>query len=146
LKALPQGVHTLGAESFDVRGMIQLSGEELRTYGQHWPHYLRDIPVHRWVKRIHFLQGAVSEVVDGRKIGFYTVHYASGRTQEVSIVYGRDLRALWQPSDSSGTVSNAVVAWSGRNPSASERGMLLRLYRKSWENPRPEDEIRSLRV
>jgi hypothetical protein len=41
-------------------------------------------------------------------------------------------------------VSNAVVAWSGTNPAASERHMVLRLYSKTWENPRPEDEVRTI--
>lgn len=144
LKELPAGVQTLAGVKFDIRGLIQLSGQELRSYGQQLPAALREIPVQRWAKRLHFLHGAVSEVMDGRTIGRYRVHYASGQTQEVAIVYGQDLRALWQPADTSGVVSNAVVAWSGHNVSASERHMLLRLYRRTWENPRPEDEIRAI--
>ena len=145
LRSLPRGLQRLAGVNFDVRGLIQLSGAELQTYdADQFPRSLRAIRVQQWAKRLHFLHGAVSEVMDGRKIGLYRVHYASGQTQEIAIVYGQDLRALWQPSGSSGTVGNAVAAWSGRNPSASERSMVLRLYRKTWDNPRPDDEIRTI--
>jgi hypothetical protein len=144
LRSLPQGVQTLAGTPFDVRGVIQLAGEELRTYGGQRPAVLRGIPVHRWARRLYFLQGAVSEVSDGKKIGSYRVHYASGQTQEIAIVYGQDLRALWQPSSSSGAVTQAAVAWSGRNPATTQRNMVLRLYSRTWDNPRSDDEITAL--
>jgi Protein kinase domain len=142
LKALPREVQTLAGVPFDVRGLIQLSGQELRQYsGDQFPTFLRGIPVHRWAKRLHFLHGAVSEVMDGRKIGAYRIRYASGRTQELAVVYGQEVRALWQPGDSSGVVSAGSVAWTGRNPAATPRNEVLRLYKQTWENPTPEEEI-----
>ncbi|MBU6402364.1 MAG: hypothetical protein KGS61_18760, partial [Verrucomicrobia bacterium] len=145
LASLPEGIRTFAGVTFDSRGLVQLAGGEISSYGATgYPPSVQGIPLDRWVKRLHFLQGTVSEAVDGARIGAYHVHYRSGRTTDIPIVYGRDLRALWQPADSSGTVSNSVVAWTGQNPATGERRLALRLYQQTWENPTPDDEIIAL--
>jgi hypothetical protein len=40
--------------------------------------------------------------------------------------------------------TNATVAWTGRNQSATAYGRTLRLFKMTWENPEPEREIRAL--
>jgi len=145
LAAMPKGIQTFAGTKFDARGLVQLSGREIAAYdGLAYPRQTLGIPLGRWVRRLYFLEGAVSEAVDGARIGAYHVQYRNGRTLDIPIVYGRDLRALWQPDDSSGIVSNSLVAWTGENPAARERRLALRVYKQTWENPSPGDEIISL--
>jgi serine/threonine protein kinase len=142
LISMPKGLQKFAGTTFDTRGLVQLSGDEIQSYGQdRYPREVAGIPIDRWVKSLYFLQGALSEMMDERQIGVYRVKYASGRTAEIPLVYGRDLRALWQPSGSSGVVPNSVVAWTGENPATRERNMALRVYKQTWENPSPNDEI-----
>lgn len=145
LQALPRGVQTLGGVPFDIRGLVQLDGQELREYtDEPFPTRLHGIPVHRWVQQLHFLQGAVAESADGRSVGRYRVHYATGKTQEIALVYGQHFRSLWQPAESPGAVSKATIAWTGRNAATQERKMVLRLYQQTWVNPTPTDEITTI--
>jgi len=142
LAALPRGLRKFEGISFDVRGIVQLSGGEISSYGaRSYPASLRDIPIGRWVKRLHFLHGAVSEVSDGMTIGSYRIYYNTARQIEVPIVYGRNVRALWQPQSANGEVAQATVAWRGQNPATQSRGLELRLYRFTWDNPWPAEEI-----
>jgi serine/threonine protein kinase len=142
LASLPKGVQAFANTIFDVRGIVQLDGQEISSYGaDKYPRELRGIAIGRWVKRLHFLEGAVSEVSDGKQIGAYEVSYRSGRTAEIPIRYGQDVRSLWQPTDSNGEVNQSTAVWTGVNPATERRKMALRLYQQSWENPSPGDEI-----
>ncbi|MHB8524013.1 MAG: protein kinase domain-containing protein [Limisphaerales bacterium] len=117
LAALPKGIQTFAGVKFDSRGLVQLSGQEIHDYGAViYPRQAQGIPLDRWIRRLHFLEGAVSEAVDGTSIGAYHVQYRSGRTADIPIVYGRDLRALWQPADTSSIVSNSVLSGRARTP------------------------------
>lgn len=143
LASLPRGVQKFDHVSFDVRGLVQLAGREISAYQptEVYPRQMRRIPLDRWSKRLHFLHGAVSEVADGKRIGTYQVEFASGRTVEIPIIYGRDLRALWQPDQADGIATNAVLVWNGQNPATRERNMSLRLYKDTWENPWPNEQL-----
>ncbi len=38
----------------------------------------------------------------------------------------------------------ATVAWAGTNPTVSERNELLRLFKRTWDNPRPEVAVETM--
>lgn len=142
LKGLPSGLQHFGAVQFDVRGLVQLAGGEIGSYGADlYPTRVRGIFIGRWIQRLHFLHGSISEVEDGKVIGKYHIYYNTGRSVQVPMIYGRNVRSLWQARASNGVVSNAVVAWSGQNPVTQARGLELRVYRFDWENPWPAEEI-----
>jgi hypothetical protein len=145
LAALPRGLQNLGGIDFDVRGLVQLAGREINHYERgRYPLRIPDIPIGRWVQRLHFLHGAVSEVKDGMTIGAYRIHYNTGRFTDVPIVFGRNVRPLWQPRSSHGLVEEAALAWTGRNPATEARDLELRLYRLSWKNPWPAEAITAI--
>jgi hypothetical protein len=145
LAALPRGLRKFDGTLFDVRGIVQLGGGEIASYGASgYPPRIRDIPIERWVKKLHFLQGAVSEVGDGVVIGSYRIFYNTTRQVEVPLVYGGNVRALWQPLAANAALTNAAIAWRGQNPATQPRGLELRLYQFTWENPWPAEQIVAL--
>ncbi len=142
LASLPAGLQTLAGTPFDLRGIVQLAGGEISSYGaDSYPRRIQALPVERWVERLHFLHGTLSEVSDGQVIGRYRIDYNTTRSLEVPIVFGSNLRALWQPKSGDGAVTNAVVAWRGQNSATQPRDLELRLYKFTWENPWPAEEI-----
>jgi hypothetical protein len=144
LVSLPRGVQKFDGVEFDIRGILQLAGGEISSYQNAidlYPRQIRSIPIDRWVRRLHFLHGAVGEVSEGRQIGSYIIEFASGRTQEIALVYGKNVRSLWQPAQSDGAVTGAKAIWTGQNPVTRERNLALRLYQQSWENPAPNEQL-----
>ncbi len=60
------------------------------------------------------------------------------------LIFGRNVRAIWQPRRDPGALSNGVVAWRGQNPATQARDMELRLYKLTWDNPWPAEEVVAL--
>lgn len=142
LSLLPRGRQTFAGVEFDVRGLVQLAGVEIAQYGADgYPARVGGILVERWVRRFHFLHGAVSEMTEGSAIGSYRVYYNTGRQVDVPLVYGRNVRALWQPRRRDPALPEAEMAWRGENPATAARDMELRLYRFTWTNAWPAEEI-----
>jgi hypothetical protein len=143
LSELPKGPQTLKGTTFTISGIIQLTGRVQKPWASNYPDMVTNIRVGISCRRLQFLQGTGVADRDGSRIGKYVVHYASGQTAEIPILYGKNVRDWWwnpkypEPSD-------CVVAWTGSNGAAKEKGMSLRLYKMTWMNPRPEDSIESL--
>jgi hypothetical protein len=71
-------------------------------------------------------------------IGRYVVHYDDNSTEEIEIVYGKDVVDWWvQPGVSDPTRSK--VAWEGQNAISA-----IKLFLTTWENPNPEKRIVTL--
>ena len=87
-------------------------------------------------RRLHFLHSTGGSAPSGTTIGRYVVHYTDGQQQEVPIVYGQDLREWHGFTDETDAVERGQVAWKGTDETSK-----LRLYKSSWENPRPEVEV-----
>jgi len=138
-------VQTLAEVQFDVRGLIQLAGTELRArLGDRYPASVAGIPIHRKFARLHVLHGT-GWWVDGaaRRIGAYTLHYSDGRQLEVPILYRQDVQDYWHYRER-WDVSQATVAWTGSNPAVRANNGDLRLCKRTWDNPRPEVEVESI--
>ena len=75
--------------------------------------------------------------VDGVMIGQYNVGYASGETNTIPVFYGKDVRQWIM--DPTPLVKNdrSRLVWRGE----TESGQEARLFRLSWENPRPDLQI-----
>jgi hypothetical protein len=144
LAELPRGVQRFGAQSFDVRGVIQLSGGALEAVGGRFPKEAKGIRVNQHCRRLHFLHGAAWGSLGGVQIGSYRVHYRDGEPAEVRIVYGRHVREWWASATAVPLTPGAGLAWEGSNPPTHALGLKLRLYQMTWVNPRPEVEIVSL--
>ena len=144
LDMLPPGLLQLAGTVFDVRGIIQLSGRDLRNAGGKYPQQINGIRIGRKARQLHFLQAAGWRSPDGTRIGSYLVHYANqqerARAQTIPIVYGEDVRDWNGSSDTASEVTHGQIVWSAIN----NAGLHVRLFKTSWLNPLPEQEILSI--
>jgi hypothetical protein len=142
---VPQGLQPFGGVLFDVRGLIVLAGtRSLAVSGLVLPEAVRNIPVGRKGKAVHFLQAAAFVGSPaGLKIGEYGIHYANGETRTANLIYGENMLDWWvDPAE--GHVTKAEEVWYGANTATRSRGMQTRLIKFTWENPLPNVEITTI--
>ena len=137
LAALPAGLHDFEGVSFDVRGIIQLSGsaQDSRLY----PEWV-GIPVGQVFQRFHVLHGATGSERQGQEIGAFVLHYANGNVAEVPILFGEHLRGEDVRVDPETNCSNGRLV---RSPGGStEQGINHpRVYQAAFANPMPTVEV-----
>lgn len=138
LGALPRGVQNLGGVEFDVRGVIQLTGGLAEDAGAAFAEAQNGIKVGRKCARLHFLQGAGWRSEDGMPVGKYVLHYAGAQQATLNIVYGVDVRDWWANDSEPKEAKSASIAWSGSNPVTEAAGASLRLFKRTYENPKPD--------
>jgi hypothetical protein len=145
LAALPEGLQTMGQVQFDIRGLIQLAGTQLQTQaGALCPVSATSLPIGRKFARLHVLHGAAWPEQEGAKVGAYVLHYVDGRQLELPILYGEDVRNWWDVDDRGKEASRATLVWTGQNPAISRANGLLRLFKRTWDNPRPDVVVESI--
>lgn len=145
LAEVPRGVQEFAGTVFDVRGLVQVVAEPLKGTVATYPQEVRGIPLNRKLQRLHFLHAAINpggKAPEGVAVGSYTIKFADGRREVLPIIYGRDVRD-WHGRDTEPTEAiNAVIAWSGHNSYARrEQRPGIRLFKSTWENPRPDSEV-----
>jgi hypothetical protein len=157
LKELPTGERTIAGIRFKIgEGFIQLHSELLQDQK---PKEVTGIKVGQKFARLHLLHAtgygngtAVGKepdpndalyVADGTKIAEYRVHYQDGKTETVPVVYGEDVRDWWFSKTTKGT-TRGKVAWKGDNEVAKATASRIRLFRGTWENPRPDVRVTSI--
>jgi hypothetical protein len=140
LAALPKGLLQFSDVLFDVRGLVQLSGQHLRDPRNPFPEKIVGVKVRQNSRQLHFLHATGWRAPDGARIGAYVVHFADGRLQSIPIVYGEDVRDWNSGNDDATQLKRATVVWSVLNDSKFR----VRLFMSTWENPWPETEIVSL--
>jgi hypothetical protein len=137
LSELPRDQNLAGV-AFDVRGLIQLSGSLWRDQ---YPESVPGIRLAQRCRRLHLLHSARGYLEpDGVPIAKFIVHYWDGQQAEIPVIYGEQIR-LWRlGSDSKSETTKAVEAWTGRNPVAGP----IRIFKSTWENPRPQEEVATI--
>jgi hypothetical protein len=144
LGSLPRGIQKLGGIDFDVRGVIQLTGTQAEVAGAAFPEAQTGIRLGRKCKRLHFLQAAGWQAEDGKVIGKYVLHYAGGETASLNIVYGADTLDWWKSAAEAKPPQSAAVAWAGSSPATEAVGASLRLFKRTYDNPKPDLTIETL--
>jgi WD40 repeat protein len=136
LGGLQAGLQSLGGIRFDVRGVVLLDGDNPGR-GQR-PASAEGIQVGVRGRTLHVLQGTSFEGPDGTSVGRIVVHYADGTRHDFPIVYGVDTRNWWTVSGEPGDTPKAQVVWRGNCPASLAQNSSLRLFLRSYPNPRPE--------
>ncbi|HTL55808.1 MAG TPA: hypothetical protein VL361_09020 [Candidatus Limnocylindrales bacterium] len=152
---IPSGLQEFGGVPFDVRGIIQLGGDEAAIV---FTNEIDSIPVHQRFKRLNVLHAATFPPFEQRNVldaatfppesqtclGSYVLHYAAGQTNEIPIVYGQNIADWWFDPKKPFVPKNAHVAWEGFNEAVKAYGKSIRVYQMSWENPLPDVEVISI--
>jgi len=142
---LKPGLRVLGGTPFDIRGIIQLGGAASVFFSRSFPAKTPPIPVHRRVQRLHMLQFCCWDTTRGTLAGRFVLRYADGSTSELPIRYGIDLSNWWLNLGVGGSEAPlAEVAWRGANRWAHAVGRDVGVFKRTYENPRPEMEIENL--
>jgi hypothetical protein len=144
LGSLPRGIQKLGGIEFDVRGVIQLTGTQAESAGAAFPEAQTGIKLGRKCKRLHFLQAAGWQAEDGKVIGRYVLYYAGGETASLNVVYGADALDWWNVGAEAKPPKSATVAWTGSNAAADAVGASLRLFKRTYDNPKPDLTVETL--
>jgi RNA polymerase sigma factor (sigma-70 family) len=133
LATLPTGRQSYAGIPFTVgKGVVRLGGDK--------PAKVVGIKVGAKAMKLHFLHacGFSGNVPRNAPIGMYVVHYDDKSTEEVEIIYGKDVVDWWvQPGVSDPT--RGKVAWEGQNACSA-----IKLFLTTWENPNPKERIVTL--
>ena len=156
----PGKVVRLAGCDFDFRGWVQLDYRLVMPEVTDFPERVNDIPIEQLCHRLHFLHTLVWSNYRSRKaddtweeafhvrlgsvVGRYVIHYADGQQAEVPINHGRDVRDWWHYPESAPDDPALIVAWEGSDPVSRQHGATTRVYKSTWQNPRPDVAIRSL--
>jgi len=126
---------------FDARGYIGLlrRGEESGRTNRS-PELVTGIPIGRRLSRLHFLHSASYGENEDRQIGSYIMHLADGSSEELAIVYGRNVRS--ERGDYR-ILPEAEVAWEGEGIRTGA-GRRVRIFKVTWINPLPTAEVTSV--
>jgi hypothetical protein len=151
-RPLPTGLQFFDGTQFDVRGLIQLRGPF--EGADRYPPRINGIPIGLHCQKLHFLHNAClprqsngsvrRSAAKGEQIGAYIIRYADGDTLTVPIRYNENITEWWASKNNMPRPSNAVVAWEGQNITVSAYNSKILLTKFTWENPRPDAEVKSL--
>ena len=148
LASLPLGLQKFGEVEYDVRGVVQLSGQWLKRQGRKFRADVKGIQVDATCRQLHFLHAAgyVPGGTNGAEIARYVVHFANDKEENIPIIFGRDVLRHWVGSVPVNSSDGPVVAWRGKaSPTnAPAAGLSPALYQTTWKNPWPEVAIKSL--
>ena len=142
-KRLPIGLVDFNGVTFDVRGMIRLSGGFVvnREFPQPLPSNVSDIKVNRKTDYLHFLHNVVAgtgtRIADGEPVGYYEINYVDGEKERLPILYGQDV-VHWMFNQFVAP-REAAIGWSEGHYSGFKT-----LSQSCWENPRPDVEIKTV--
>src|SRR5262249_39804088 len=141
LASVPLGVQHMSGVDFDIRSLVEIGQVAPLRGVKKIPPQVKDILVDRPARRLYFLHTADNFPweSDGTEVGHYTIHYADGEERTIPIVFGKDLAAYSALPDDHN--KELVVAWTSVSETVPNRRRTIRLFKTTWENPRPEVAI-----
>jgi hypothetical protein len=135
----PTGLQTIQGLRYDIRGLIQLGGRELRTSTDVFPESVSGIAVHQKCRRIHILHGAsfASTAARGDQLGEFVFHLQGGREDVLPIILGKDVTEWSNDSFATDDTRSKRVqpAWY------EDPVNYPRIFHAVWENPYPEMDV-----
>jgi hypothetical protein len=141
LANLPTGKQKLADVNFTIGdSFIQLGSSQVKG-----PEKVEGIKVGRLVGKLRFLHscGCGFNTADDASIGKYVVHYDDKSTEDIEIVYGKDVIDWWVGPDRKDP-TRSKIGWEGENAAAKAAGSKIKLSVSTWENPHPKKKIVSL--
>jgi len=145
--AVPWGRQTFAGVPFEMSGTLEVTGMGATQSGQVFAGRYSGIPVGRKAGWIHLLHGTGYADQNGTPIARITLNYESGEKRSFNIRYGVHVRNWWvERSEKVADLSdpNSKVAWTGTSRQTDPSGVTLRLCQTSFQNPLPDDSIKSI--
>lgn len=142
LSSAPTGAVRLGDDSFllgksaSENSAIRLSA--ILDTSASYPNSV-EIPIGRKASSLLFLHNAATSsrwVGAGDIIGTYKINFATGKPSEIKLIYQKNITA-W---DDQNPCPEARTAWEGKTKDDKR----VSLQELQWDNPRPQDEIKSI--
>ena len=142
-----EDLQQIGDITFDVRGIIQLSGAGGRSGPDRsraideplltWPNSVKGLPIGRTASHLHFLHANFGERRAGSVVGAYHVHFADGTSLEVPLRFDNEIHNYHGRSDDkAGGASSLRFEHGGGSPCGAD------VF--TWENPKPDIAIRNI--
>jgi hypothetical protein len=139
LKELKTGEQTLADVKFNIGEKYLQLGSTMLPEG---PEKIEGITVDRTFHKLHILHATGWDADEDTIIGEYVITFADDTSTTIPIRYGKDLLNWW--SDESVEPGEAKVAWKGENEASHKVNKKIRLYRMTWENPKPEQKVKTI--
>ncbi len=141
--ALPPGLHRLGGQYFEVRGLIVLNSGDWLPSAPDRPAECRGIPIGRKVRRLHLLLGSVSDT-DGEVIAAAVLHLTDSSLAEIPLRIGEELDcSILAEGLPPATGGASGVAWTHAHKALGPN-RAVRLYRYTWANRFPDVSVETL--
>lgn len=150
LAGLPKGRQVFSGVSFQVDGILELSGKKNVEWGRNeYPEAIKDIKLGKTARQLHLLHGAGGVYDgDGTTIAKLVLHYADRSMRQIEIKTGEHVRDWWGNPKQAITGINSELAWAGTNPAIKKYGGAkpgsLRIYKTTFENPQPNLSVTSI--
>ncbi len=143
---LPSGSVVLGGVPFDIRGIIQLSGQNLESrIPKRVPTAVTNIPVGMKCQRIHFVGATQWGDPPGTVVCRYRLHYVDGTSEVLPVEFEWDVQSWWlRREDNPGDLRRAKRVGQGSNARLDSNRWTLALYLQTWNNPKPDLEVRAI--
>jgi hypothetical protein len=145
---VPRGETNFDGVPFRMFGKIDMTGLGRARDGEFQPARISEIPVARRATRLHVIHGASYDAPDGTPISCLRLHYKDGEERKLFIRYGVHVRNWYVER----TERNAGlrdprsgVIWNG-NIRPDGTGTPLRMFKTTFDNPRPATEIRAIEL
>jgi hypothetical protein len=78
-------------------------------------------------------------VPDGTQVGTFVLNYADQQQHGFPIIYGEDVRDWNVGSERKKQLTRGRIVWTARDGKYQ-----FRLFKTTWENPMPDNEITSI--
>lgn len=149
---VPRGVTNFDGVPFRMIGPIELTGLGSARDGYFQPARVGEIPLGRKATRLHVIHSASYDDPDDTPVAALWLHYTNGTDRKIFIRYGAHVRNSYptmetrRPGERSILRdSRSLVIWNG-NTRDDDTGYPLRLFKTTFENPQPTNEIRGIEL
>ena len=145
---VPRGVTSFDGVPFRMFGKIDLAGLGRARDGEFQPARVGEIPVNRRAARVHVVHGASYDCPDNTPVSCLLLHYNHGEARRLFIRYGVQVRNWYRErSESNSQLADpqSRVIWTG-NSRPDGTGTPTRLFKTTFDNPLPGEEIRGIEL
>jgi hypothetical protein len=145
---VPRGETNLDGVPFLMFGKINLTGLGRARDGEFQPPRVGEIPVARRATRLHLIHGASYDSPDGTPVACLFLRYQNGEGRKLFLQYGVHTRNWYvEAREADPTLSDprSLVVWNG-TVLPNGLGTPTRLFKTTFDNPLPSQEIRGLEL